>query len=986
MPEDHFSISRLWAAPLQTPLVDALAAHLLEQFAHQPEQLARAWVLVPTQRAVTSLRETLLRLSAGRPMLLPSIQPLGELDIEILMPEILVMEDGGNVNSDILPALSSRQRLFELTQLVKAYAARTQMPLSVEQAVGLAQALGDLMDDLDREEVRCENLSTLVEGDLAAHWQKTLAFLDIITHIWPERLKELGRMDEGARRIRMMRKLADHWTMSPPDFPVIAAGSTGSIPATAHLLKVIASLPQGQVILSAMDGAAQDATMSDAIRRSVSHPFYGLSQLLEKLSCDINQIAVMPTLPVNAALQGRMALLNHVMIPAELSHGWREMEFPEESLDGLSLVECEDEDEESQVIALILRESLENPNSKAMLVTHDRALARRVAVLLRRYEIAVEDGGGLPLLHTPTAAFMLLVIRAADSQAASDFLALLKHPLCRLGVGAAQKFHSICEIELHFFRGIDSGETLSQRAERAHTLETVSQGAAECLRSFAEAMQPVQELYQQAQIDFRAALDMVLKAMEQLATSDDMVGAERLWRGQSGQLLSRELTHIYDHASCLGHIEPQALGALMTQLLIREIYQPSEATHPRVTILSPSHARMQHADVVILGGLNEQCWPPAPTHDPWMSRAMRENLGLPPYERQIGQAAHDFLSLCAAPKVILTRAAKVAGAPHMASRWVLRLQTVLKTFPDDVQQSFMAQALQWKAWVAEFRHVAPLAPLRRPQPSPPVAARPRRYSVSQVERLMRDPYVFYAQSILRLKPLEPIDKQPGMAEFGNAVHQALEHFATRFPSQLTLNAPQELSNMVEEAFADLLGQVKAPTFWRRRLERIVAEVIAIEQVRRPALASVASEVPLERQMQGRDAPFILTARVDRIDHYPDGRADIIDFKTGVTPKNTDVTDGYSPQLTLEGWLLQETKKVAALIYWKVPADKEKGSLLPAGGKDVDTLTLIAQAHEGLMRLLHYYDHAEVPYMSLADNDEAPKYNDYKHLERLEEWR
>lgn len=684
----------------------------------------------------------------------------------------------------------------------------------------------------------------------------------------------------------------------------------------------------------------------------------------------------------------RLAFLNAVMMPAELSHRWRELAFDASVLDGLAMVECEDEQEESQAIALMLRDALESPDTQAMLVTHDRALARRVAVLLRRYGLAVEDGGGHPLINTPAAVLAMLALRAAEAEAPAEVLALLKHPLCRLGASPEVKFKSVCEIELTFFRGMRTGETLAERVARIPALEEFSPDAATLMTRLTQALQPLVDLFQQSRVALPVAHKVLVEALERLAETPEEPGAARLWNEQSGHLLSQQLADIYDHSSYLGEVEPGTLGALFARLLSRETFQPVHATHPRLTILSPADARMQHADLVILAGLNEGCWPPAPQSDPWMSRAMRESIGLQPYERQIGQAAHDFLSLaCAAPRVILTRARKVAGSPTLASRWWLRLSTVLEAMPEEARAAFAAKGTMWLEWCEEFSAAERTESHDRPRPMPPASARPRTISVSQVERLMRDPYAFYAQCILRLRPLDPIDKEPGMAEFGNAVHAALERFARRYPEQLPANAEAELMAMIDASFAELIYRVKAPSFWRRRLQRIVQEVIALERGRRQLLLYIEAERPMETSLTLPSGPFTLKARLDRIDHLRGSGADIIDFKTGSVPSGRAVRAGLSPQLTLEGLLLQEAGlAVHQLLYWKVPAGTKPNPLEQAGGSSADPAQLIAEARDGLHRLLGWFERADTPYPCLADTSAALAHNDYDHLERMEEWR
>ncbi len=771
----------------------------------------------------------------------------------------------------------------------------------------------------------------------------------------------------------------------PPDFPVVAAGTTGSIPATARLLDVIARLPQGRIILPGLDQHSDDETC-DAVRRAVSHPQYGLLQLLERMGCSRQTVIPLDLPEIAAVPEPRAEFLRAMMVPAELSHRWRAMSMQPEMLDGLTLVECEDEAEESQIIALMLRQALEAPDTKAMLVTHDRALARRVALLLRRYHLEVEDGGGYPLLATPVAVFAMLLLRAAEEQAPADVLALLKHPLCRLGVSAEMKSSAICQIELTLYRGICEAQTLSAQCEVLVSKGKVSADVLDVFSRLVSAIQPLLDLFAKPRAALPAMLSALVGAMEHLAAPAESPAEHRLWSGQDGHLLSSELADIHDHSAHLGEIEPGAFAALLATLLSRQSVQPIHHGHPRLTILSPMDARMQPADLVILAGLNEGCWPPAAQSDPWMSRAMREMIGLQPYERQIGQAAHDFSALCHAPRVMLTRARKVGGRHTLASRWWLRLHTVLETFPREVRQRITLESQQWRWWAEQFRATEHRDAITRPAPVPPLEARPRTISVSQVEKLIRDPYAFYARYILRLRPLDPIDKEPSELEFGNAVHKALELFVSRYPHTLPDHAEAELSVMLDTSFAEILRKVQAPTFWRRRMKAIVEEVLAAEHERRNTVQVIECEKKVETLLELPGGPFTVKARMDRVEHHLDGMVNIVDYKTGTVPSLKTVHAGYSPQLTLEGWLLEVSGyRVGDLVYWKIPAGKNSPAFTHVGKSSAEYTQLIDDARQGLLRLLTYFDQAETAYPCLADRPDAPKHNDYVHLQRLEEW-
>jgi ATP-dependent helicase/nuclease subunit B len=208
------------------------------------------------------------------------------------------------------------------------------------------------------------------------------------------------------------------------------------------------------------------------------------------------------------------------------------------------------------------------------------------------------------------------------------------------------------------------------------------------------------------------------------------------------------------------------------------------AGDPRIHIWGTLEARLQSVDLLILGGLDEGIWPAEARSDAWLSRRMRRDIGLSPPERRIGLAAHDFAQALAQPRVIITRADKRGGAPTVPSRWLQRLATLIGP-------------ARMKRLVNDGRHFVRLArqldqvpqadvkPATRPQPKPPVAARPRELSITSIELLIRDPYAVYARRILQLEPLDPIGQRADLRMRGNLIHDALSEFTKEWLTRST---------------------------------------------------------------------------------------------------------------------------------------------------------------------------------------------------------
>src|SRR5262249_14531347 len=153
---------------------------------------------------------------------------------------------------------------------------------------------------------------------------------------------------------------------------------------------------------------------------------------------------------------------------------------------------------------------------------------------------------------------------------------------------------------------------------------------------------------------------------------------------------------------------------------------------------------------------------------------MRKALGLEQPERAIGQAAHDFATLASGPNVVLTRAMKVDGVPAVASRWVQRLDQLTRGLElREAKKDALGPEPDYRALARQLDDAGSIRAEKRPAPRPPLAARPKGLSVTEIEKWVRDPYLIYARRVLKLEVLDPLDSEVGPLERGNTVHKAL---------------------------------------------------------------------------------------------------------------------------------------------------------------------------------------------------------------------
>jgi len=998
----------------ERPFLATLADGLLGMTVGDPMRLPRATILLPTRRAVRALREAFLRAApegheAGTPLLLPRLRPVGDLD-----SDELTLTDGA-ANGDALavpPAIPELRRRLLLTQLVMRWGrVRGQAPLLPGQAAALAASLARFLDTVATEGATFARLADLVPQDLAAHWQTVYKFLEILPSQWPHILAAEGALDPAERRNRLLERQAAIWRRSPPSDPVIAAGLTGGIAVMTGLLSVVAKLDRGAVILPGLDRRADEAEWR-AIERDEAHPQYLLALLLRALGVAPTEVRDWPPcpdpLPASGARDGqelhdcanlplfaaavktgrllsararRLRLVGEALRPAATTDAWHRLP-PQaaDTFDGVSRFDCASAQQEAVTIALLLRRKLETPGETAALVTPDRELARRVAVELRRWGIEIDDSAGLPLNRTPPGAFLRLVLELAASRLAPvPLLAALKHPLAAGGLDPAVFRRLARRLEKEILGPRPAPGFAGLRA----ALRDQDTGLHRFVDRLNACLGRLPDLLEAGAVPLARLVIPHIEAAERLAASATEAGSKRLWAGEAGENAARFCHELIEAARDFPPLSGRDYPALFEALGAGMVVRPAFGRHPRLAIWGLVEARLQQADLLVLGGLNEGSWPGSAEHDPWMSRPMRREFRIAVPERSVGIAAHDFIQALGAPEVALTRAARQDGVPTVPSRWLLRLDTVLRAAglghalgPDETVKAAAEQ-------IDEPEHYRPLPPA---SPRPPLEARPRRLSVTQIEIWLRDPYAIYARHILELKPLDELDADPGRADLGIAIHDALDEFVHRYPRELPVEAEAELLGIGRAHFGPILSRPGAWAFWWPRFERITRWLVAEERAHRSGVVESISESEGSLTVPAPGGPFTLTAKADRIDRLAAGGFLLVDYKTGSLPSKKEISAGFAPQLPLEGAILRDGSFASAagiptaLEYWRLSGGVPVGERRPIG--DDDPNNLIESVLDRVRALIERFDNPETPYLAEPVPRWAPRFSDYRHLERV----
>lgn len=989
----------------------ALAAGLLKKTEQAPHLLADYLILLPNRRACRALGDEFFKLSPSNVQILPKIRPLGEIEEDPIFFENAGLDPFiglGLEKLTIPPQINFFERQIILTQLIQ----KKDPMIGLERALMLADDLAKWLDEVDSEECDLDKLESLVPDELAVHWQKTLVFLEILRSFWPRILESLGAIGPANRRRLLVDQQIKVWQENPPNYPIIAAGSTGTVPATARMLEAISKLPKGQVILPFLD---MDMTKEDfaLTLTEQGHPQHSLAVLLEKLNIKREDVQEWPLQApeiqapeAQALTDARVQFMRHAMLPAATEINQKALEISSNALDGLTLISAKNIQEEAEIVACLLRETLETPNKTAALVTPNHELARRTIAELAKWGIAIDDAAGKLASHTPLGIFLNLILVAISSQYRPiALLGLLKHPFCALGRDRKAFLDIVRLMEERILRGELPPPSLAgirtllmeytPHYGQKELLPNDRADIIQLLSDLEQAFKPLDDLYQQPKLKHNLDKFVIahLKVAEKLATRMDKAGAHMLWQKEAGIAIAKIFQEILSTKSELPSLHAFEYEGTLRSLMAKAIVRPNYGRHPTLAILSPLEARLIHHDRLILGGLNQGIWPADSGGDPFMSRPMRLEFGLPSLERKIGLSAQDFYNLACQKEVFITFANRVGSAPAVPSRWLERMEVSAKK-----------AGLPWQTnspyidFARAFNHPPPFKPVPRPAPTPPLSARPRKLSVTQIKTLKDDPYSIYARNILRLYPKNELEEEPDHSKKGEIIHKILEIYYQERETQPSMpfngNRLREIGEAQFATIKQLFPEIY--NFWWQRfinltnqLQRFEAESISqFGEIQRHH-----NEVNGEMNFELAYDNFKLTAKADRLDLLKDGKLHILDYKSGSSPSMRSIKNGKEPQMLLEGLIAQHGGFRIKQLLKDQEISVEGLSILEAGGKEEakllsmtisDNPETLALIKEKLIGLINHYDHEDAAYLAYPPATDRYE-EDYTHLKRCDEW-
>jgi double-strand break repair protein AddB len=910
---DPTDAPRVFGVPLGVDFPKALVDGLLALHdGQQPEALARVHLIVNTRRMARRIREMF---DHGPALLLPRTSLVTDLGEDWAMADL----------PDAVPPL---QRRLELLKTVERLLDQSPDLAPRAALYDLSDSLASLMDEMHGEGVPPKVIEDLDITDQSGHWERVKAFLGIIRPYF-----DVGQSepDVETRQRMVIERLTRHWAETPPDHPIIIAGSTGSRGATQILMQAVARLPQGAVVFPGFDADMPEDVWDtlETPMNSEDHPQYRFAQFMTRLAGHPRDVAPWPWSPTPVSPE-RNKVISLALRPAPVTDQWLRdgPNLPDltKAMANVTLLEAESTRDEALTIAMRLRKAAED-QSTAALITPDRTLTRQVTALLDRWGITPDDSAGIPLPLSVPGRFLRHVADLMRNRlTAESLLTLLKHPLTHTGNERGPHLRLTRELELHLRRygpPFPDAESLAAWAD-GRTEDEAAPWVAWIRDCFCgkevNSAQPLTDL----------VVDHIGLA-GRIAQGPEGDGTGGLWEKEAGREALKAVTELQENATHGGQLNAPDYANLFNAILGRGEVRNPDTPHPHIRIWGTLEARVQGADLLILAGLNEGSWPEAPKPDPWLNRKLRNEAGLLLPERRIGLSAHDFQQAVTAPEVWLTRSIRSDDAETVVSRWLNRLQNLLDGLPDKggkgALEAMRARGQHWLSLAQRLEEVGDPTPAKRPAPIPPGSARPRHLSVTEIKTLIRDPYAIYAKHVLGLKPLDPLMKAPNALLRGIVLHRVLEKFIDDTLADPGLLTRDHLIAKTGTILAENVPWPEVRAMWLARMERVADWVLATEETRRARGRPTALEQRSKASLPNLD--FTLTGTADRIDMDEAGQLYIYDYKTGAAPTGPQQAE-FDKQLLLEAAMAEQfgfgdlvPNKVAGAYYLSLSNDPKE---------------------------------------------------------------
>ncbi len=908
-------------------------------------KISQLKILLPSQRSCRELRRIFIeKTSDNQAVIMPQIKAISDLSFEDLF-EFLPNPAIEQTIQEIVAAqkISGVEHLFFLSQEILKQSLFGEN-IDAAQLLMIATHLKNTFDEIEREEVEFSKFTEIDDSDLSKHRQMTVEFLQKFHFGFRNSLIKQDVFFDSSWQNFIISKIIEilqnygcknHW---------IIAGSTGSVMAGRKLIKAIAQCENGFVVLHGAD-------LSQNNYSAENHPQYHLNNLINFLGIEKSAVKNLANSRYLISSQTRLEMMQTVMLPSKNTDQWQKSQVNFD--DKISLVEAKNEIEEAQIIAVILAKNYAE-NKKCAVVINDNKIAKLLRIELKKRGMIFNDTRNFGVFDANLVKFILLILDLIENDfTSSSLLAVWQNQL----FNHENKAEIIAEFEIKILRQDRKNFGLDGIKSKLRDIDNIE--LEEFFADFCAKISPILQLQKNdniancAQAILQAVVNLSQKTLQEIFAEEE-----------AQQELFEFFTKIAKQKNFI--VRSDNLLSIF-QILFGQVsfFEKSDAS-ALIQILSTIEARLLNFDLMIVASLNEGKFPEI-TSESWLGRKIRKDLGIEKTLKKIGQNAYDFCNYLANKEVVLTRSLTYGGSPSSPSLFLLKLQTLAKKS----QFTFNDQA-ELRCLLNNFDDVE-VTKISRPQPKIDWQLRPKKLAITDIAKLISDPYSIYAKRVLRLRELQKIDYEPSYSEFGSFVHKALEEFVKN---------PQNLEIALQNShiiFQQYFLNEEAQLIWWPKFQNIFHSFF--DQERAIKASSNLTEVEVKIIIE----EILLNGKIDRV-AISDNKAQIYDYKTGQVATTKDVICGKEPQLTIAALMLIESGfnyEISALNYWKLSfAGGEKIVKISQDCEEIKIMAAAAKA--GIAKIFQYFSDPRNSYTSAPDLDNY-KENEYSHLARVKEW-
>lgn len=924
-------------------------------------------ILLPSRRSCNELKRIFLEKSGGA-ILLPKIKAIGDIDYDDLLLKQFSSDDFNEFSEFSSNTSRIKYKILLIKELLK-WSKLSNKELfknaNIEQISNLALELEKFLNEVVKTGLSLDNLDrNVVDDEYSKHWQEILEFLQNFSKKWNKFIEENNIISTLSFKTKMIEFNAKFFEKNKPLNPIIIAGINGNVKVVAGLIKNLIKYDNCYLIFKGLD---KFLTNDEWDRVDVFHSQFYFKNLLKYLDLDRAKVK-----NIGENSENKLGLiLSYSMLSYCFTYKWQDrLALVEQDFENISKIECDNDFEELNVISYILKYNHDTTEKSMAVITTDENFANRLEIKLNNFGLKVNNAFGNKISRTEFVKYLFLILNVVKSDFETiALLSLLKHRFSLFGY----EKNELNKLILNFEDGVLRGEgNIGLKGILRKLNNNIKDNKQELMDFFKKIGNFLK--FEESKT-FTEMLKNHIKIAENIASNNEINGSHIFYEGNNEVL--DFFNDLIVESEEYGEVKDiNEYSYLLTYLIAENSYTEKYAIHPTISIISPQEARLINYDLVVVSGLNDGVFSPHVATDPWMSKSMRKNFGLPEKEETIGAYAYDFVELLNNKEVILTRALKDGGVPTTKSKYLMRLETFLSCQGLKIKENSI-----WKEVFKKLNIVDEKRSIKRPKPTPQVNERPKELYATKIEKLINNPYDIYAEKILKLKRKEDFYEDKIFAVFGTAVHEALENYIKNYKEAKQNELFEKLVKYGKESFEKyFLNEISRELFFVRFINIAKWFIGEDEAIRRAGYKISAERI---EKYCFEDLNFTVAGKIDRIEENEAGNINIVDYKTGIAPFDSEVKSGKKPQLSIEAVILNnQGKNIENLVYWVIKgknADEIRNI-------KVDMNELISKAEAGLRNLITYFNEFEHSYIATCYELANRQYSsDYKHLSRVEEW-